>query len=56
MINTMREVLALADNMAAAASQMGVMGYETLITSRQMLVEQLTEVYKVLEQITQYKD
>lgn len=51
MINTLREVIALADSMAAAASQMGAMGYDTLITSREMLVEQLTELYKQLESL-----
>lgn len=56
MINTMRELLQLADNMAAASSQMGMIGYDTLMTSREMLVEQLTEVYKQLEILNTYKD
>jgi hypothetical protein len=32
-----KQILELADNMAAAATQMGVQGYETLMTSRDEL-------------------
>jgi hypothetical protein len=32
-----KQILELADNMAAGATQMGVQGYETLMTSRDEL-------------------
>ena len=46
MIITAKELIELADNMAAAASQMGTMGYENLIHSRDQLI---TNVYKLYE-------
>jgi hypothetical protein len=45
---TAKELIELADNMAAAASQMGSMGYEALIHSRDQLI---TNVYKLYENI-----
>jgi hypothetical protein len=45
---TAKELIELADNMAASASQMGSMGYESLIHSRDQLI---TNVYKLYENI-----
>lgn len=47
---TKEEVVALADTMAAAASQLSAMTYDTLIQTREQLVSQLAEVYKAIEQ------
>jgi len=47
---TKEEVVALADTMAAAASQLSAMTYDTLMQARQQLVEQVAEVYRIIEQ------
>jgi len=43
---TAKELIELADNMAAAASQMGSMGYEALIHSRDQLIENVYKLYE----------
>lgn len=43
---TETELIGLADNMAAAASQMGTMGYESLISNRCALVHEVHEIFK----------
>jgi hypothetical protein len=45
---TEKELINLADSMAAAASQMGMMGYEQLIDSRQQLVDSVQEIFQIL--------
>lgn len=44
------ELVALADTMAAAASQLSAMTYDTLIHTREQLVQEVAEIYKKLEQ------
>lgn len=46
---TVKEIIQTADNMAAAASEMGMMGYDNLIANRELLKDQLTEVFKVFD-------
>jgi hypothetical protein len=50
---TEKEVLALADNMAAAASQLSAMTYDTLMESRTQLQN---HVHKLFEQIKEATD
>lgn len=42
------ELVALADNMAAAASQLSAQTYDNLIQSREQLVHEVEELYKIL--------
>lgn len=44
------ELVALADTMAAAASQLSAMTYDTLIHTREQLVQEVAEIYKKLEE------
>jgi hypothetical protein len=53
---TEKELLNLADNMVSGATQMGSMGYETLINNREELKEQLYQVFqKIKVEETQLK-
>lgn len=45
---TEKELIQLADSMAAAASQMGQMSYDILINSREQFIEAVHELYKNL--------
>lgn len=45
---TEKELIQLADSMAAAASQMGQMSYDILINSREQFIEAVHEIYKNL--------
>lgn len=42
---TGQELLELADNMAGAASEMGMMGYESLLNARKTLIYKLQELF-----------
>ena len=46
---TEKEILALADSMAAAASQMSAMTYDTLMSSREELQTKVHELYEKME-------
>ena len=45
---TEKELIQLADNMAAAASQLSQMSYDSLINSREQLIEQVHELYEII--------
>jgi hypothetical protein len=45
---TEKELINLADSMAAAASQMGMMGYDQLIQCRQQLVDNVHEIFEII--------
>ena len=47
---TKEEVVALADTMAAAASQLSAMTYDTLIHTREQLVLEVEKIYKKLDE------
>ena len=47
---TEKEVLALADNMAAAASQLSAMTYDSLMESRTQLQNHVHELFKQLKE------
>jgi hypothetical protein len=47
---TEKEVLALADNMAAAASQLSAMTYDTLMDSRQQLQECVHDLFQQIKE------
>lgn len=44
-MNTAEQIMELADNMAAAASTMGMMGYSSLIENRKQLEVLLKQLY-----------
>lgn len=46
---TEKELINLADSMAAAASQMGMMGYEQLISCREQLVDNIHELFEIFD-------
>lgn len=43
------ELVALADTMAAAASQLSAMTYDTLIQAREQLITNIKELYQVID-------
>lgn len=45
---TEKELIQLADTMAAAASQMGQMSYDILINSREQFINAVHELYRIL--------
>lgn len=46
---TEKELIQLADNMAAAASQLSQMSYDVFINSREELINQVHQLYKILD-------
>lgn len=48
-MTTEKEILALADNMAAAASQLSAMTYDTLMSNREELRTRVHELFKNLD-------
>lgn len=42
---TERDIITLADNMAAAAADLNTMSYDQLITNRNQLIEQVHELF-----------
>lgn len=48
-MTTEKEILALADNMAAAASQLSAMTYDTLMSNREELRTRVHELFENLD-------
>lgn len=49
------EMLALADNMASAASSLNTMTYDQLMSNRKQLIDSINEVYENAEISGYYK-
>jgi hypothetical protein len=52
---TEKEVLALADNMAASASQLNSMTYDTLMDSRNQLQHVIRELFEKIKEATDHR-